>query len=112
MTVFHIIVIVGVVLSALSQILLKKSAMENHKSKIFEILNLKVILAYTIFFVVIFANIYALQKGVKLKYMPVLESLGYIFVPVFSSFFLSEKIEKKNIFSIGLIIAGIIIFYV
>lgn len=111
MTFYHLIVIIGVILSAFSQILLKKSAMETHKSKIYEILNLKVVTAYSIFFLVIFANIFALKKGVNIKDMPILESLGYIFVPVIAFFFLSEKINKKNTFSILLIISGIIIFY-
>ena len=35
--------------------------------------------------------------GVNLKYMPILDSLGYIFVPVLSLLFLAEKITKRTL---------------
>lgn len=68
-------------------------------------------LAYGISFGVIALNIMAMSKGVNLKDMPVLESLGYVFVPLLSLFVLKEKITKWTIISMGLIIIGITIFY-
>jgi multidrug transporter EmrE-like cation transporter len=63
------------------------------------------------FFAVIFFNIIALKNGVRVKDMPILESLGYVSVPVFSYFFLSEKYTKRDMASLGLIIIGIVVFY-
>jgi multidrug transporter EmrE-like cation transporter len=111
MNVFYIVVVIGVILSAYSQILLKKSTFDVHKSKIYTILNAKVLVAYSIFFIVLFVNIVALKFGVAVKDMPILESLGYVFVPIFSYLSLSEKLAWKNILPILLIIVGIIIFY-
>ena len=47
---FTLLLLLSVFISAVSQILLKKSALEEHKSFIFEYLNFKVILAYFLFF--------------------------------------------------------------
>lgn len=74
-------------------------------------LNWRVILAYAIFFGSLLINITAMSKGVNLKDMPVLESLGYVFVPILSWVFIKEKIDKRMLVSMCLIIIGIIIFY-
>ena len=49
-------------------------------------LNWKVIIAYAIFGGALLINITAMSKGVKLKDLPILESLGYIFVPTLACF--------------------------
>ena len=108
---FYILIIVGIFASSCSQILLKKSAVKAHKNFISSMMNLKVIIAYVIFFVSLFINITAMSKGVELKNLPILESLGYVFIPLLSFFILKENITKKTILSIVFIILGIIIFY-
>lgn len=108
---WYILVVVGIFLSACSQLLLKKSAQKEHKSFIQTVLNRRVITAYIIFFGSLFINITAMSRGVNLKDMPILESLGYVFVPLLSFFALKEKIEKKTVFSILLILTGVFIFY-
>lgn len=109
---FYILVIVGVFISSCSQLLLKKSACKKHASKVSEILNKQVIIAYSIFFISVIINVIALDHGVNVKDLPILEALGYIFVPVLSLFFLKERIRIKNVISIFLIIIGIIVFYI
>lgn len=108
---WYILVIAGIFLSACSQLLLKKSADKKHTSFIQSMLNWRVFFAYAIFFGSLVVNIAAMSKGVNLKDLPILESLGYVFVPLLSFFVLKEKITKKMLFSIILIFTGIIIFY-
>ena len=108
---FYILVAIGVFLSSCSQILLKKSAQRKHTSKITEMLNRQVIFAYGVFFISVTINVVALGHGVKVKDLPILEALGYIFVPILSLIFLKEKISGKNIVALSMIIVGIIIFY-
>lgn len=108
---WYILVVFGIFLSACSQILLKKSAEINHKSFFFSILNWRVITAYAIFFGSLLLNITAMRKGVNLKDLPILESFGYIFVPLLSFFVLREEIEKKTVWAIFFIIIGITVFY-
>jgi drug/metabolite transporter (DMT)-like permease len=43
--------------------------------------------------------------------MPILESLGYVFVPLLSYVFLKERISRRMVVSILLILAGIYVFY-
>ncbi len=111
MNIFYLIVVIGIFASACSQILLKKSANRSHSNKIYEILNWRVIIAYGIFFCSMLINIFALRNGVYLKDIPILEALGYIFVPILSSFFLFEKITKRVLLSMVIILVGIFIFY-
>lgn len=110
-TLFYILVIAGIFLSACSQLLLKKSADRKHRSFLRSMLNWRVITAYTIFFGSLLINITAMSKGVKLKDMPILESLGYVFVPLLSYMVLKEKITKRTLVSIALILIGIYVFY-
>lgn len=111
MNVFYLIVIVGIFASACSQILLKQSARQKHDHWLHEFLNWRVISAYTIFLACTIINIFGLRNGINLKDMPILESLAYIFVPILSFIFLSEKMTKTKLVSMIFIISGIIIFY-
>lgn len=52
-----------------------------------------------------------MSRGVQLKEMAILESLGYIFVPLLSWLVLKETISKRTILAIAIIILGIIVFY-
>lgn len=110
--IYYLIVIIGVLACSASQLLLKRSAVRNHHSAIHELLNWRVIVAYGIMFVTLVTNIYAMKNEVLLKDMPVLEAMGYVFVPLLSFMWLKEPIGKKLLLSILLIIVGIIIFYV
>ena len=109
--IYYLIVLIGVFACSASQVLLKKSASEDHHNVICMMLNWKVMLSYAIMFITLVTNIFAMKNGVQLKDMPILEATGYIFVPILSMLFLSEKITKKNIVAIGLIVIGIITFY-
>lgn len=106
---FILIMIIGTVFSAASQVLLKKSANKSYKSQIYEYLNWRVILAYMIFFGVLFANTYAYTK-VDMKYGAVIDSLGYIFVLLFSWLLLKERISKRKLIGNLVIMAGVILY--
>lgn len=110
--IYYLLVAFGVSACSASQILLKKSASIEHHSPIYELLNWRVIVAYGIMLLTLVANIFAMGHGVQLKDMPILEATGYIFVPILSMLFLSEKIKKNNIVAILLIVIGIFVFYV
>lgn len=108
---WYLLVIVGIFASACSQLLLKTSANKNHSSFSSSILNFRVVLAYTIFLGSLIINIMAMNKGIGLKDIPILESLGYIFVPTMSLLVLKEKMDRKTCLSILTILLGVIIFY-
>lgn len=95
--------------SAMSQILLKKSANKEHKSWIYEYLNWRVILAYFIFFSVLLVNTYAYTQ-VDMKYGAVIDAFTYVFVMILSWLILREKFTKWKLIGNLIIIAGVIIY--
>ena len=109
--IYYLIVIAGVFACSASQLLLKKSATEGHKSKFAVMVNWKTIIAYTIMFITLVTNIFAMRNGVLLKEMSILESLGFVFVPFLSGVVLHEKISMRTISAIAVILFGIFVFY-
>lgn len=107
--IFTLIYLSGVFISAIAQIILKKSAGKEYESKIREYLNPYVIIAYAIFFGATFCTIYA-YKGVPLSFGPILAASEYVFVAVLSKLFLKENINLKKFIGLSVIIAGIIIY--
>ena len=99
----------SVFISSVSQILLKKAADKTYKDHIREYINPLVILAYGMFFCSVILTMLAL-RNIPLSMQPILESAGYIFVTVMGYFFLKERIGKKKLAGIGLILLGILIF--
>ncbi len=108
--VYYAIMFVSVLNASFSQILLKKSAMKTYPSWIREYLNIYVICGYGMLFVSMFLTIFV-YSGVNFLNVPIIESLGYIFVPTLSYLFFKEKISKKKAIGIGFIIAGMIVYY-
>ncbi len=106
---FMLIFVFGTFISSVSQIILKKSANIEYPSKIREYLNPRVILAYAIFFGATLCTILVYKK-IPLSLGPILESSGYIFVAVLSYLFLKEKISKKKLLGLSVIIIGILIY--
>lgn len=106
---YALILVLGVFISSISQILLKKSANKKHGSFINEYLNPIVIVSYSIFIIATFMSIYA-YKGIPLSMGAVLDSTGYIFVTVLSALFLKEKPTLKKTIALGLIILGITVY--
>lgn len=103
------LLLLGVFLSAISQVMLKKAALRQYSSKLREYLNPLVIIAYTIFVGTTFLSIYA-YKGIPLSMGPVLEATSYIYVTIFGVTIFKEKLNKRKLVGLALIIAGIIIY--
>ena len=109
MILFVLFLIFSNFIGAVSQVLLKKSALEEHKSFIFEYLNVKVILAYTLFFCAVFIDLYAL-KVVPISFVPIIEASSYIFAIILSRIFFKDKINLLQCIAIALIITGIWVY--
>ncbi|MEE3410060.1 MAG: EamA family transporter [Treponema sp.] len=94
---------------AVSQVLLKKSALELHKSVVREYLNAKVVIAYALFFAAVFIDLTAL-KIVPASYVPIIEASSYVFAIILSRVFFNDRIKAKQVAAIALIIAGIAVY--
>ena len=106
---FTIIFLAGVFISAISQVILKTSANKSHSSFIKEYINPRVILAYTFFFGASLLAVTA-YRHIPLSLGVVLESTGYIYIPLMSYFFLKERITFKKAVGMIVIIIGIFVF--
>ena len=110
MSKYIILLVLAVLVSSVSQIILKKSASKTYNSIFREYFNLYVITGYGLMVVSTVLVILGL-RGVPYKNEPIIESLGYIFVMILSNLILGEKITKKKIIGNLLILSGIIMYY-
>ena len=106
---YHLIFVVSVTISSISQVMLKKSANKKENTGLKEYLNPLVIIAYGLFFISTVLTMYAF-KGVPMNQGPVIESLGYVIVMILGRIFLSEKITRNKLIGICLILAGVLLW--
>lgn len=106
---YYLIIIINAFFSALSQILLNKSADKIYRNKLFEYLNPYVITSYAILFFVLIVNIYCMRY-VPLKNAHAVAASTYFFVLVLSRIMLKEKITTKKIIGNIIIVVGILVF--
>lgn len=97
-----------VFISSLCQILLKKAALKTYSSKFKEYLNITVIGTYLLFLSLTLLSVICL-RFILISHVMIIDSTGYIWVTLLSRFLLNEKISKKNIYGIIIIIIGILI---
>lgn len=103
------ILLLGVFISAVSQVILKKAAMKKYDSPILEYLNPLVIFAYMLFVGTTLLSILA-YRGIPLSLGPVLEATSYLYVTFFGVTIFKEKINRKKLVALALIIVGILIY--
>ena len=103
--------LLSVFLSAVSQVLLKKSAMKEQSTAITEYLNWQVVLGYSLFLGCTLMTTLA-YKGVPLNVGPALEATGYIYVTIFGIVIFHEKINRKKIGGLVLILCGIMLYVI
>ena len=106
---YAIIFAVAVMITAVSQALLKKEAMLAHDTVLGEYLNVRVILAYAMFFLSTLMAILA-YRGIPLSLGPILETTGYIYITIFGVRFFGEHINKGKMTGLLLIVAGIVVY--
>lgn len=106
---YALLMIFSALIAAVSQMLLKKSALKKYDSIIWEYINPYVIAGYALLVSTLFINIVA-YTGIEYKLGAILATTSYLFVMIFGRIFFNEKITKKKVAGISLIILGIIVF--
>lgn len=108
----YILIAIGVVLvAACSQMLLKQGARQGYRPWWRQYLNPWVISGYTLMFGAMIANIWCMHQGLQLKELSIIESLSYLFVPALSWWIFNEPINRRKGIAIGIIIVGVIVFF-
>lgn len=99
----------SVLVASLSQSLLKWESGREHKSFVREYLNPGVIGGYALLALSMLLTMFAYRK-LPLSMTPAFESFSYIFVTIFGALFFHERVTKKKLLALGLIVAGILVF--
>ena len=102
------VLLLGVFISAISQVMLKKAAMKTYSAPIREYLNPLVIFAYVLFLGTTLLSVLA-YRGIPLSMGPVLEATSYLYIVAFGALIFKEKITPKKLLALGLIISGILV---
>ena len=96
-------------LSSVSQVLLKKAALREHRTLLEEYTDWRVILGYALFVLCTLLTMLA-YKGVPLNVGPVLEATGYLYVTVFGVTIFQEKMNPQKLGALALILLGILVY--
>ena len=103
------VLLLSVFISAISQVMLKKSALKTYDSPIKEYLNPRVIFAYVLFVGTTLLSVIA-YRGIPLSLGPVLESTAYIYVTLFGVLIFKERMTRGKLGALALIIVGIVVY--
>lgn len=109
MLAYIVVLVSSVFISALSQVLLKKSSMHDYGSCLKEYLNPLVIIAYTLFIGSTFLTIFS-YKRIPLSMGPVFEATSYIYVTIFGVKIFDEKVNRKKAIGLICIMIGIVVY--
>lgn len=107
--IYDVIMLVGVFISSVSQVLLKKTALSKHETMLSEYLNPYVIVAYSLFIGATLLSIIA-YRVIPLSLGVILEATGYIYVTVFSIKIFKERVDKLKAVALAMIIGGILVY--
>lgn len=102
--------IIACLITALSQMILKKEA-DNKKNSSFKIFNLTigVLVAYVMLFASMVLSFYSMQT-IPYREISILSILPYIFVLMLSWLYLKEKFTKRQLLGTIIIFIGIVVF--
>lgn len=103
------LMLAGTFISSVAQVLLKKASQKEYGSFWKEYLNVRVIVAYAIFFAASLLAIFA-YRVVPLSMGPILEATGYIYVTVFGVLIFHERLSPPKLLALGMILAGIAVY--
>lgn len=109
MTKYVLIAVFSGILSAFSQVLLKKSSTMQRDSAIKEYLNLYVLSGYGITFMCMILMVIA-YRGLPFKYGAIIESLVYFYVMILGRIFFKEKMTLMRVLGNLIIVCGVAVF--
>ena len=107
------LIALGIVFTAAcAQMLLKQGTRKGYTPWWRQYINPWVISGYTVMFLAIVGNIWCMHKGLQLKDLSIIESMSYFFVPALSWCIFREPINRRKALAIGIIIIGVIVFFI
>lgn len=99
----------AVLLGSIAQIPLKKSSLRKHNNTIGYFVNTYTIVGYSIMLIAAGLSFFSVRH-IELKYLPIVESLGYVYVLIIGYLVFHERISVRGILASMLIIIGVVVF--
>jgi len=106
---YYLAACMGVLLTAISQLLMKQGARKLRKSALRLYFNIYMLTAYFTLVVVTLLNLYAYRE-IPLKIGLMLAPVALILVGVLSSWLLKERLTRVQIFGAFVILMGVTVF--
>lgn len=101
--------ILAVIIASFAQVFLKIGAQKKNGTFFRQYINIQVLFGYILMLCSMILNLIAYRE-IPLKLGPILDSLGFIFIPFLSYYILNEKFTVKKIVGFLIITTGIVIF--
>ena len=107
----YVLVVISALMAVVSQMMLKQSARIKHASWWREYINVWVIGGYTIMVLSLAVNLVAIHLGVLAQEVSIIECINYLLIPLAAWMVFKEPINKRKALAIGVIIIGVIVFF-
>lgn len=107
----YVLVLISSLLGVASQMMLKHSARKNYPSWWREYINLWVIGGYGIMVLSLLINLWAIHIGVLAQEVSIIECINYLLIPLAAWLVFKEPITRRKMVAIGIIIVGVIVFF-
>ena len=107
----YVLVLISSLLGVASQMMLKHSARKNYPSWWREYINLWVIGGYGIMVLSLVVNLLAIHLGVLAQEVSIIECINYLLIPLGAWWIFKEPITRRKMVAIGIIIVGVIVFF-
>jgi multidrug transporter EmrE-like cation transporter len=98
-------------MGAASQMMLKRSAQQRYASWWREYINIWVIFGYSIMVLSLLINLLAIHIGVLAQEVSIIECINYLLIPLAAWLVFKEPVTKRKMVAIGIIIVGVIVFF-
>ena len=107
----YVLVVISALMAVVSQMMLKQSARIKHASWWREYINGWVIGGYTIMVLSLAVNLVAIHLGVLAQEVSIIECINYLLIPLAAWMVFKEPINKRKALAIGVIIIGVVVFF-
>ena len=103
----YLLVVISTLMGAASQMMLKRSAQQRYASWWREYINIWVISGYSIMVLSLLINLWAIHIGVLAQEVSIIECINYLLIPLGAWW----TITRRKMVAIGIIIVGVIVFF-
>lgn len=107
----YLLVVISALIAVVSQMMLKHSARIPHPTWWREYINGWVIGGYTLMVLSLAVNLLAIHMGILAQEVSIIECINYLLIPLAAWLIFKEPITRRKALAIGVIIIGVVVFF-